>query len=139
MLVIGDGELADYLTNYTNTLGISNRIKFLGFQKNPYKFIAKAKALVLFSSYEGMPNVLIEAMYCKTIVIASDFLGVEDLIVHNQHGFIVPRTDIKGLSETMKKAINDNSEIEYIKASAFQRVMDLNEQSIKQYKSLVEC
>lgn len=138
LLIIGDGELADYLINYVVIHGIEDKVLFLGFQDNPYKFIVKAKALILFSSYEGMPNVIVEAMYCKTLIIASDFKGIDDLIVHNEHGFIVQRSDVNGLSESIKKAIYGTLEIEAIKGKAFQRIIDLNKQSIIQYKSLIE-
>jgi len=47
-------------------------IYFLGFQENPYYFISKSKSLLFPSFYEGLPNVPIESIFCKTNCILSD-------------------------------------------------------------------
>ncbi|AEW44285.1 glycosyl transferase group 1 [Serratia symbiotica str. 'Cinara cedri'] len=73
LVLIGTGKK----TSITETrrlaaqLGIMARVKILGFQTNPYKFIRHASLLVLSSSNEGFGNVLIEALLCNTPVVST--------------------------------------------------------------------
>ncbi|CAI1145365.1 glycosyltransferase [Serratia entomophila] len=52
-------------------LGIADRVRFLGFQANPYPFIRNASLLVLSSDSEGFGNVLVEALLCDTPVVST--------------------------------------------------------------------
>jgi len=84
LLILGEGELKNYLINFSENLGfktfvwdrdiISEKfdVFFLGFQNNPFKFISKSKAFIFTSLWEGLGNVLIEALACGTLVISSD-------------------------------------------------------------------
>ncbi len=70
LTILGDGPLRQALQSQAVRRGVADRVRFLGFQKNPYPFIAAADAFVLSSRFEGMPNVVLEALACGTPVIA---------------------------------------------------------------------
>jgi len=84
LVILGEGELKDYLVKLSQELGLktyvwgkdelseSFDVYFLGFQKNPFKFIARSKLFVFPSLWEGFPNVLVEAMACGVPVVPSD-------------------------------------------------------------------
>lgn len=72
LVVLGDGPNSQYLKDLVFRLELNERVKFLGFMKNPYPYILDSKGLVLASSYEGLPTVLIESLVLKTPVIAVD-------------------------------------------------------------------
>ena len=72
LIILGRGELEDYLKQLVEELNLEKDVYFLGFQKNPFKFISKSKIYLFPSLYEGFPNALVEAMACEIPVISSD-------------------------------------------------------------------
>jgi len=84
LVILGEGELKEYLVKLSEELGLktyvwdrdelseSFDVYFLGFQKNPFKFIARSKLFVFPSLWEGFGNVLVEAMACGVPVVPSD-------------------------------------------------------------------
>jgi len=84
LVILGEGELKDYLVKLSEELGLktyvwdrdklseSFDVYFLGFQKNPFKFIARSKLFIFPSLWEGFPNALVEAMACGVCVVSSN-------------------------------------------------------------------
>jgi len=69
LIVLGEGEERRSLEDYISHLGLSSLVAFLGFQLNPFAYMAKATALVISSSYEGFPRTIVEAMACRLPVV----------------------------------------------------------------------
>ncbi|OAQ21127.1 glycosyltransferase [Thermosulfurimonas dismutans] len=72
LVILGDGELRDKLEELVRNLGLEGRVHFLGVQRNPFKFLARAHCFVFTSLWEGLPNVLIEALAIGVPVISVD-------------------------------------------------------------------
>ena len=77
--VIGDGELRGRLQTLAGQLSGKHQVEFIGACQNPAPYIAAADALVLPSRFEGMPNVVLEAMALQTPVIATRCGGTVEL------------------------------------------------------------
>lgn len=75
LVIIGSGELEDYLHKLARELGVEHRVFFLGWQSNPFKFMARSDVFVLPSLTESFGLVLVEAMACGLPVIATDCPG----------------------------------------------------------------
>ncbi|MDA0239178.1 MAG: glycosyltransferase [Proteobacteria bacterium] len=73
--LLGDGPLLPSLQRQAIDLGISDRVEFLGFQNNPWRYYAAADAFLLPSRWEGMPNAALEALACGTPVISTPEAG----------------------------------------------------------------
>jgi Glycosyltransferase len=121
LVILGEGELKDYLVKLSEELGLktyvwdrdelsgSFDVYFLGFQKNPFKFIARSKLFVFPSLWEGFPNALVEAMACGVPVVSSDYRsGPREILAPNtdfnyqtqkpefaEYGVLMPVFEIK--------------------------------------------
>lgn len=90
--LLGDGPKKKAIQELSKSLGILDKITFYGFVSNPVDYINKADIVVLPSIIEGLPGVILEAMYSKTPVIAYDVGGVSE-VVTDQTGFLIPKND----------------------------------------------
>ena len=76
------------------TLGVAGEIAFLGFDENPFRYMRRAALFVLSSRYEGLPNVLIEAMACGTPVVSTDApFGPAEILEGGRWGRLTPVGD----------------------------------------------
>jgi len=79
--IIGKGPLEGLINKKIKKLNLNDQIKLLGFQSNPYAFIKNNDLFILSSFYEGMPNVLMEAMAIGGKIIATNCqCGVKELL-----------------------------------------------------------
>ncbi|WP_249598479.1 glycosyltransferase [Peribacillus frigoritolerans] len=72
LVIVGTGMLEEQLKQLIADLNLTNNIHFTGFQDNPFKFIHLADMFILPSLFEGLGNVLLEAMACETPIISTD-------------------------------------------------------------------
>ena len=102
--IYGDGPLKSDLQNLIDCLGLKNRAFLKGHVPNVKEYIADASIFVLSSDYEGIPNVLLEAMALGLPAITTDFAGggAHILIEDGENGLIVPKGDVKQLSSAIR-------------------------------------
>ncbi|MBN1410556.1 MAG: glycosyltransferase [Spirochaetales bacterium] len=117
LLILGEGTKRKQLIGQINERGMAKRIFLPGFIPNPYPVIARSDLFVLSSMHEGFGNVLLEAMVCRTPIIATDCpYGPAEIITHDSTGFLVPPSDIYGLSNAIESLlINKTKRLKYIK------------------------
>lgn len=114
-------------------LGIGKYITFHGFQKNPYKYMEASDVFVLSSIHEGLPNVMLEAMYLgKPVVVTRSIPYISQVVHDGVNGYTVPVGDCEKLADAMMKArtlrvkekfVDINSSEEQI-ASLFSEVLE---------------
>ena len=91
LLIIGDGDQRDRIEHLINTLNLKKNVKILGWKKNLKNYYRTAKLFVLSSLYEGLGNVVIDAVNFNIPVITTDCRsGHSEIIKKNKGGFVVP-------------------------------------------------
>jgi L-malate glycosyltransferase len=117
---IGDGDSKPH-QNYALELGIpSEKIIFLGEQNptNVSKHMQTANAFVLFSNYENLPCVMVEAMASGLPVIATRVGGIPEHL-SKEFGFLVDARDEQGLLYSMEKVIAEKNNFDPVKISSY--------------------
>lgn len=104
LVIFGEGRMRGQLETLVTELGEGERISLPGRSEHVLEEIKKAAMFVLSSDYEGMPNVLLEAMCMGMPVISTDCPsgGPRELIVHGENGLLVPVGDEVALCQAME-------------------------------------
>jgi N-acetylgalactosamine-N,N'-diacetylbacillosaminyl-diphospho-undecaprenol 4-alpha-N-acetylgalactosaminyltransferase len=122
LLFLGDGVLLEELKSYSESLGIKDKVVFLGNVDNPFYFLKKSKLFVMTSEIEGFPNVLIEAMACGLPVISSNCKsGPSEILEDNKYGILFEVGDTDILSENILKVMKDKKLQHYLAKQALKR------------------
>jgi glycosyltransferase involved in cell wall biosynthesis len=102
LLIAGRGPLLEELQQRTQQLGIAGQVEFLGVRHDIAALLASADGFVLSSAWEGMPNVVMEALAAAKPVVATEVGGVAELVEAGQSGFLVPPGDPAALAAGMR-------------------------------------
>ena len=122
LLFIGDGPLRFQAERQVARAGLASRVHFAGYRNDVPEIMRAADCLVLASRWEGMPNVVLEAMAAVLPVVATRAEGVEELIEHEATGRLVAVDDAAALASMLDAAIEDSSASDKY-ATAAQRVV----------------
>ncbi|WP_432356951.1 glycosyltransferase [Sporosarcina sp. UB5] len=93
--ILGDGNERGNLEGYITNKGLDDRVTIHGFVGNPYKYMKQSFALLLTSTRESFPNVVIEANACGTYVFSFNMPGgISEIIKNNLNGDLIPEGNI---------------------------------------------
>lgn len=101
LLVVGQDKDEKRYLGLAQSLGCSDRIRFMGVQKQTLPFYQAADALLLPTLYDPFPNVILEAMSCGLPVITSQTCGGSEFITQGENGFVCYALDVKMLAESI--------------------------------------
>jgi glycosyltransferase involved in cell wall biosynthesis len=102
LVIVGAGELRDYLTKLRGDLGLNDRVHFLGHRPNPFPYIKSANFFVLSSIWEGFGLALLEALALGIPSIATDCpSGPAEILGQSEFGILVKAGDAAALAEAM--------------------------------------
>ncbi len=104
---IGDGPLQDAARRRVVSLGLAERVRFLGDRRDVAALLAQAQGFVLTTHWEGLPRSILEAMRAGLPVVASDVGGVREAVADGETGFLVPRGGVEALRERLARLLAD--------------------------------
>ncbi|HHM24281.1 MAG TPA: glycosyltransferase, partial [Bacteroidetes bacterium] len=105
-VIAGTGRLEAHLRSRIRKLHLEDTVELWGFRRDLDSLMAGAVLFVLSSTYEGMPNVVMEAMALGKPVVATDVNGVRELMVDGETGRIVPPRDSAALARAIEEVID---------------------------------
>ena len=117
---LSDGYRAEAMA-LAESLAVEKDVAFLGFDENPFRYMRRAGLFALSSRYEGLPNVLIEAMACGTPVVSTDApYGPAEILEDGRWGRLSPVGDAPALAAAMVDTLKGKA----IAAEALRRRAD---------------
>lgn len=122
LLLVGDGPLAENLRKWIAKENVSSRIHLAGRRNDVPSLMRAAEIFVLPSLWEGLPNVVLEAMAAGVPVVASRVEGISDLLIDDRTGLIVPPNSSGDLVEAIDRLLTDPQQAHRMGHSAQQYV-----------------
>ncbi len=107
LVYVGKGELQEALKAQAFQMGVSEKVKFLGWRDDVEEIMPIMDLFVLPSLNEGMGRVLVEAMAAGKPIVASDCGGIPDLVEHEQTGLLVPPGNVQALAVAIQQILMD--------------------------------
>lgn len=103
--LIGDGPLRGQVEALVQTLGLTERVRLLGYCPDVPERLAAAQVFLLITKWEGFPRSILEAMRAGLPVIATDVGGVRESVVDGTTGMVVPPGDATQLAKCLRTLI----------------------------------
>ena len=104
--IVGDGPLRGQLEALSREMGLQLGVRFWGLRGDVSNLMNAADAFVMSSSWEGLPNALIEAQACGLPAVVTDVGGNAEVVIHEETGFIVPPQNPDALAEAMLRLMH---------------------------------
>ncbi|WP_422927895.1 glycosyltransferase [Singulisphaera sp. PoT] len=121
-IIVGDGPLREQLESTARAFRLGEAVRFLGHREDVPRLLAASDILVLPSLYEGLPNVVLEAMQFGKPVIATAAPGTTEVVVHDETGILVPLSDHPSLARAIRKLVEDPTLAQRLGAAGRARV-----------------
>jgi len=105
--VAGDGPERGALEAQAATLGLADRMRFLGHRQDVPALLDSCDVLVLPSLFEGLPLAVLEAMAAGKPVVASRIGGTDEAVLDGVTGLLVPPSDARALARAVREVLSD--------------------------------
>ncbi len=107
LYLAGDGPDEDLLRQQASTLGIAGSVTFSGVVDDVVAFMADIDIVVLPSLWEGMPNVLLEAMAAGRPIVATNLPGIEEMVQDGTSAVLCEPGREQPLSDAIMRLMDD--------------------------------
>jgi glycosyltransferase involved in cell wall biosynthesis len=108
LVVAGEGPLSEPLRQALSAAGLADDARLLGYVPDPLPMVRIADVMVLLSSAEGVPQVLVQAAASGTPFVACAVDGVNELIELGADGIGVPPGDLEAAASATRSLLGDD-------------------------------
>lgn len=118
--ILGEGPELPALQALVEQLRLTEQVRFLGFQDNPYKYMAQADVFVMSSIWEGFGNVLVEAAACGARIVTTDCpSGPREIVEFLSYGTLVTDFEQQSLADAIVSEAAATSQLNPATLDAF--------------------
>jgi len=108
-LIVGDGEEEEALRQLAARTGVAARTVFAGWRQDVGDVLRAVDIFALPSHNEGMGKALVEAMYLRCPVVATNVGGIPELISDDVEGLLVPPRDPPRLAAALRRRLGEQA------------------------------
>jgi glycosyltransferase involved in cell wall biosynthesis len=132
LLVLGDGPERAALERESASLGISDRVRFLGAgtRDDVLTLFRAADAMLVTSAWENLPHTVLEALAVGTPVIATAVGGIPEVVDDGVNGLLVPAHDVAAIARAVDRVVHDDALRRALATAAPESVEELAEPRI---------
>lgn len=132
LFILGMGEEFNNIKQKIEEYDMGKKVKLMGYQVNPYKFLAKADLYVCCSHYEGYSTTTIESLILNIPILTTNCSGMKEILDNGKYGIIVDDND-EEIYENIKEIIKDKNKYTKLKLNQKEKISLLYEE----YDSIV--
>ncbi len=122
--VAGEGALRSELESMVREFGLEERVHFLGFVQDMRAFMESCQIFAIPSLWEGMGRAPLEAMAAGRPVVGFHVSSMDEVVVHDETGLLVPGNDSKALAQALERLIRDPALRSRLGIAGHRRVCD---------------
>ena len=112
LLIIGNGSMQNKIDNFIKKNHLKKNVMILNNSHNPFPYLLRSDLFVLSSIYEGLPNVLLEALTLNKFVISTNCsTGPSEILLKGRGGILVPIKDYKSLARSISYYYNNKKNL----------------------------
>lgn len=126
LYILGIGSMETELRRQADERGIADAVTFLGYQTNPYKYVAKCDLFVCASLAEGFSTAATEALIVGTPVCTVDVSGMKEMLGEQNEWGVVTENDEEALYEGIKRLLDNHELLEQYRQRAVIRGGDFS-------------
>jgi len=139
LALVGTGKKEQEFKALVKELELEDRVHFLGWQDNPYRFVSQSTCFALSSAWEGFGNVVVEALTCECPVITTDALGgPAEILKQGEFGLVVTTNAVDDYPRQLETYLQNPALLAKMKAQSGERAKDFGLDRIgQQYGDLL--
>lgn len=126
LYILGEGSLRKKLEDLAVSLGISDTVTFLGYQENPYKYIARFDLMACSSYSEGFSTAVTEALILGIPVCTVEVSGMRELLGDNSEYGIITANNTKDLYRGIRSLVSSPELLKHYRKQAQERGKKFN-------------
>lgn len=107
LVIVGDGPLNVKLRTYADQLGVSERVRWAGWQLDPHPYYELADLFICPSRHEALGNVILEAWSHGRAVLSTQTAGALELIANGEDAWLVPTEQPQALADGIRLLLED--------------------------------
>ncbi len=141
LVIVGEGNDRQRLESLAAELGVSDRVRLVGWQSDVRSHFEAMDLFALSSYREGLPNVLLEAMALQVPCVATRINGIPRLIQDGRNGLLVPPGDVTALENALLILIQ-NADLRQVFRHAGRRTIENHfsfSVRIEKFKAIYDC